>query len=173
MPHISDFLAKLIEWFSKPGRAAFAAFILSAFSLALSIYAWKSSQRTAKKQVALKAKFLEIEQVREADRQTRKRKANLVAELVAKPGKTMRDWLEITNTGEGEAREISVFLDNKPIRKHDAGCVIREEIDILGPKPSRFGYLLFLCDQLRPPFKLKITWSDDSGEPGSYESTLT
>ena len=71
-----------------------------------------------------------------------------------------------------EARDIDVVLDGNPVLEHPAVPRGQPEVRQVGCL-SGFNYLL------APPFKnpfprvAEITWSDDSGEPGSYRTTLT
>lgn len=99
-------------------------------------------------------------------------RACLVAQLVH--GKGNNDYrLRIENKSAIEARDITVLLDGKPILEHPAiPQGIGGEIRQVGPW-SYFQYLLAISFQTHPPFEVNITWTDDSGEPGSYRTTVT
>jgi len=99
-------------------------------------------------------------------------RACLVAQLVH--GKSNHDYrLRIENKSAIEARDITVLLDGKPILEHPAVPQgIGGEIRQVGPW-SYFQYVLAISFQTHPPFEVNITWTDDSGEPGSYRTTIT
>ncbi|NIA15989.1 MAG: hypothetical protein GWP08_18145 [Nitrospiraceae bacterium] len=132
-------------------------------------------------------RIVEIEEAREKDRSLAKKKALLVASLIREQtgqvrrhsAPRTRDLLRIENRGDGSAHNIVVIVDNKPVLKHPAightsvRHVNPEEITKIGPQPSQFQYLLALSRECVPPFDVRITWDDDSGEPGEYETVVS
>lgn len=101
-------------------------------------------------------------------------KARLIAKFVREPGlKSPRNLLRIENQGSSEARDVRVILNDKPLLEH--GRVLtnqQEEIQLIGPK-SHIDYLMALDFGFSPPFKVSLTWIDDSGEQGSYRTIVT
>ena len=155
-------MINLIDWFGSPSNAAFAASILSVISIGIAGIAIYTSWRTKKRQV-------EIEEIRERDRQKEMRKADLVARLKDDNG---RDLLVIENKGPAEAREIAILLNGKPLSEYQGFVRDQTEIRKVGPYSS-FHYLMALCFGMEISFEITITWNDDSGEPGLYQTTLT
>lgn len=151
-----------IGWFDNPAHAAFAAFAISSISLLVAIVAMVKSRRTQNR-------LLEIEEIRERDRQKEMRKANLTAELVEE---NKRILLRISNKGPADACEIKVRLNNEPLFKSPLLMYGQSECSQLGPS-SNFDYILMLIPGTCIQHKVTITWSDDSGKPGSYKTTLT
>lgn len=77
-------------------------------------------------------------------------------------------YLVIKNTGQAAARNIDVELDGRPWLEHKAmpeGGMT--EHPTLGP-----GAEIKLILYRKPPNHIALTWNDDSGEPGKYDSTL-
>ena len=156
----------LLEWFRDPAHTAFAAFALSLIAIVVSITAWITSWRTQKRHLA-------IEEARDRDRVTQRRKANLTAQLLKEPRPGHPAFfLEVRNDGPAEARDISVTLDDQPFLEHPVSPDNLEAIHQLG-SAAHFRYPLVVAMGQAGPYKLHITWSDDSGEAGSYLTTLT
>ena len=155
-------MISLVNWFTNNGNAAFAAFFISSISVFVAAAAMFTSWKTQKRQV-------EIEEIREKDRQKEMRKANLVARLVDDDG---RDLLVIENKGPAEAREIVVSLNDKPLSEYEGFVGGQHEIHKVGPYSS-FHYLMVLTMGMDISFKIAIAWTDDSGETGIYQTTLT
>jgi len=123
-----------------------------------------------KQQVALHERLTQIEQSREQARLMQSLQAALRAELRKSPGGTWR--LFVINTGQGEARDVAIMLDGKPLLEHDAVPRGEEEAKTIGPE-SEISYCMALAFSCHPPFEFEATWSDDSGEPGHYETTVS
>lgn len=154
----------LADWFGNPGNSAFAAFIISLLSIFIAAGAMFTSWRTQKRQV-------EIEEAREKDRLKEMRKADLMARL-AKDG---RDLLIIENKGSAEAREISIKLNGRSLSEFPVFMRNQPEIRRVGPYSS-FHYQMAFCgglEQMVYTPEITINWTDDSGEPGAYQTTLT
>ena len=131
-----------------------------------------------RRQHGLQARMVALEEAREKDRLLEQTKARLTAQLESevlaqrRHESPRRHFLRIENKGLSEARDIDVVLDGNPVLEHPAVPRGQPEVRQVGSL-SGFNYLL------APPFKnpfprvAEITWSDDSGEPGSYRTTLT
>lgn len=150
------------NWFSSPGNAAFAAFFISMISVLIAAAAMYTSWKTQKRQV-------EIEEIRERDRQKEMRKANLMARLVDDDG---RKLLVVENKGAAEAREIVIVLNGRTLSEYQGFVRQQPEIQRVGPYSS-FHYLMVLTMGMDLSFEISITWVDDSGEEGSYSTILT
>lgn len=160
----------LIDWFADPGRSSLANWLVSLVALFLAagslVIGWNGQRR----QNELQARLLEIEQGRERERQRTARKAVLRAELVREP--VNRERLRIYNDGEAEAHDVKVRLDGMPILEHRCMPSGQTEVSRIGPR-SYAQYLAVLTMGNMPPWDIAITWTDDSGEPGLYRTTLT
>ena len=145
--------------------------VVSAGALAVAVWTHRRQHRLQERMVAL-------EDAREKDRIVAMGKALLTAHVVSeviahrRTGSALRHFLRIDNKGPAEARDIKVLLDGKPIMEHPAVVQRQEEVLQIGPK-SHFDYLLALSLQANAPRQAEMSWSDDSGEPGSYRTTLT
>ena len=151
-----------IDWFNNSGNAAFAAFFISLISVFVAATAMYTSWKTQKRQV-------EIEEIREKDRQKEMRKADLVARLVDDDGRRL---LVIENKGPAEAREIVILLNDRTLSEYQGFVRQQPEIRRVGPYSS-FHYLMVLTMGMDLSFEITITWTDDSGENGRYSTTLT
>lgn len=145
----------LIDWFSSFSN------ILSLISILIAIAAMYTSWKTQKR-------LVEIEEAREMDRQREMHKADLVAQS-ERSDKTA--FLVITNRGPAEAQEISVLINGKPLKEFRA-FVDDREIRRVGPHNS-IRYRLVFTANMDLSFEVTINWSDDSGEQGIYQTTLT
>ncbi len=130
----------------------------------------KRSAKVQEEQVEMQKRITQIEEAREQDRVIQSRKAYLKAELRKNERGSYR--LVIKNSGQGTARNVKATLDGKPILEHPAINPSQQEITLIGPY-SEISYIARITFGCRPPFKFKVTWEDDSGEPGEYETTLT
>jgi hypothetical protein len=155
-------MTNFIDWLGNPGNASFATSVLSLISIVVASIAMYTSWRTQKR-------LVEIEEVRERDRQKEMRKADLAARL---KDDDSRDLLVIENKGPAEAREIVILLNGKPLSEYEGFVGDQKEIRKVGPYSS-FHYLMVLCCGMELSFEITITWKDDSGEPGLYQTTLT
>ena len=146
----------LIDWFSNPGN------LIAVISLIMSAIAIYTAWITQKRQV-------EIEEIREKDRQKDMRKANLVARLKNDDGRRL---LVIENKGPSEARDITILLNGRPLSEYQGFVQQKEEIRSVGAFSS-FHYLMVLVMGMDLSFEIAITWVDDSEETGHYNTTLT
>ena len=144
------------------------------------------SLKLQEKQIKMQKRITQIEESRERDRVIQSRKANLRAELQKRrltadyidkfhirPHDRRYDYcLTIINDGPKTARNVKAMLDGKPIMDHPAIASSQQEIGTIGPG-LEISYIAAITNDCSPPFKFKVTWEDDSGEPGEYETTLT
>ena len=147
------------------------AVVVSALATGISGLAWYNNRKT-------QTRLVKIEEAREEDRIYQSKKARLVAHIHKevenqRMHNTMwKNMLRIENKGLCEARDIKLALDDKPVMEHRAILKSQSEVTQIGPQ-SHFDYPLILTLATVPPSKAEITWTDDSGEPGSYKTTLT
>jgi len=158
---ISDFISILVPLLS---------IVVSLLSACFSFHANKNSLALQKEQTEMQKRITQIEEAREQDRAIQSRKANLKAEL--RKDERNSYHLVIKNSGQGTARNVKATLDGKLISGHPAIASGQEEIESIGPG-SKISYIASITFDCSPPFKFKVTWEDDSGEPGEYETTLT
>lgn len=163
---ISDFISILVPLLS---------IVVSLLSACFSFHANKNSLALQKEQTEMQKRITQIEEAREQDRAIQSRKANLKAELRKDERNNYR--LVIKNSGQGTARNVKATLDGKPISEHPAILFdkeTKEDALIIGPH-SGISYIICITKDpgTSPPFEFKVTWEDDSGEPGEYETTLT
>lgn len=143
------------EWFGAPGNSAFASFLVACVALALSV-------------------FNTVRQVR-SDRRARAktRKAILSAKLARELGsRHIADRLRISNDGASEARNLVVIMDDLPLQDHPAFPEGQSLVSTVPPMGD-ISYVLAISHDSAPPFKVRLTWSDDSKEPGSVETVIT
>ncbi|HOD82971.1 MAG TPA: hypothetical protein PKG77_16245 [Phycisphaerae bacterium] len=156
---------------------AIASACVAALALAQS---WSASRKAAeatreandliKQQVALQDRLTQIEQSREHAKLIQSLRATIRAVL----RKTDRgSWrLFVLNTGQGTARNVTLMLDGKPLLEHDAVPRGEQEARTIGPD-SDVSYCMAISSGCHPPFELEATWDDDSGQQGTYGTTLT
>ena len=166
-------MSTIAEWFSNPGLAAFAHWAVAGLALIISVIALLISRRAQRQQGVLQQQLLEIEQARDRSRQLEACKARLRAEIITVSlGMERQHRLEIRNDGEVEAREIKAWLEDIPIVNHPR--ILREATEITEIGPSSLArYILVKSFQNGPPWRFRVTWQDDSGTPGEYQTTLT
>ena len=160
---------EFVEWFRRADKTAIAAFVLSLGACIGSFVAWRKSHNVHKRQV-------EIEEKRERDRLIEKKKAKLVAEIVREAEVRGRHAgtahrLRITNKGQAEARDIKLTLDGKLMHEHPAILSGVQEVHLLGPGSSA-KFPLAITSSRHLPSQVEANWTDDSGEPGHYRTTL-
>ncbi len=144
------------------------AAVISAIAIGVSVWTHNRNHK-------LQIRIVALEEAREKDRLAEKQKANLTAKITKEElrrSSTSRiHWqyhLVVENKGLSEARDIRIWLDGKQVSDHPAFVKGQEEIFIVGPQ-SQFRYHI-----VAPfPSGVAIAWADDSGETGSYRSSLT
>ncbi len=165
---VSDLIAILVSLLSK--FVSLLSELVSLLSACFSFHANKNSLTLQKEQTEMQKRITQIEEAREQNRVIQSRKANLKAEL--QKVKRNSYHLVIENSGQGTARNVKATLDGKPISDHPAIASGQKEIRLIGPG-SKISYIASITFECSPPFEFKVTWEDDSGEPGKYETTLT
>ena len=166
-------MTPLLDWFDDSGNAALAALVVSAVSVVVAVISLRKSSKTQRR-------FLEIEESRERDRVVSTKRANLVAEMVKEPadlgdrdgGIFTNSYLRIENKGQAEGRAIEVLLDGVCAFEHPVMLKGQHRVNSIGPLSS-FRYTITPSISSPPPEKITLSWTDDSGTPGRYESTLT
>ncbi|MGH9428066.1 MAG: hypothetical protein ACRD2L_17425 [Terriglobia bacterium] len=159
-------MSGILQWFLDSGHANLVTYALSVVAIAVSVFAWITSWQTQKRLVV-------IEEARERDRLKHASKAKLRAELVREPGsRRMRELLRVYNDGEVEARNVAIKLAGKPLLEHPAVPGGTTEIKKVGPR-SQIQYVIAVTLDNAPPWEFELTWTDDSGQEGSYRTTLT
>lgn len=149
-----------MNWLNEPGN------VLSLIAIVVSVAAWITSWKTQKRLVV-------IEESRDRDRLKQTRKARIRVELAREHGEArVPERLRIYNDGESDARDLTIKLAGKPVHEHPAVIVTGSEISQVGPR-SYVQYMVALTHANFPPWDIEVTWSDDSGEPGFYKSTIT
>ena len=136
-----------------------ASLIISAISVLVAILAWRKSS-------SVQVRLLEIEEEREQDRKTAGTQALLRARLSR--GRRPRK-LFIKNKNRAQARNVEVLVDDKSVGSHPAVKRNQTERHTIGPTAEVVYHLKREEDR---PKRIRITWVDDSGEPGLFESDL-
>jgi archaellum component FlaF (FlaF/FlaG flagellin family) len=119
-----------------------------------------------------------INKTQEDDRQRKKLKAILSATLIHKylSAKESNLYLKVRNSGEGKARAIS-FLINDEVASSDSRLILSQSdlarFNELEPNTDFHSRKIIICGGGNMEFHVKLTWSDDSGEPGIFDQTLT
>ena len=155
-----------LETFRDSGYAAFTALALSAIAIVLSLISLLSSRRSNRR-------LIQIEEARDNAAQTASDSAVLRGHLVRAPsanGRSTNTALIIDNTGDGTARDIVMLLDAVPAAKHGA-FMSGNDFDLLGPQSSK-RCSLAITSHSPTPTRIEISWTDDTGERKTYESTL-
>lgn len=144
--------------------------VIALIAVVIAALALYSSWRTGKQSNDLQRRLVQIEQSREHAQIKQSLQAVLRAGLRNYGPESRR--LFIRNSGQGTARNVKVTLDGKSIPEHPAVARDKQEASLIGPD-SEISYLLPLTYDRLPPIKFSVTWDDDSGEPGQYNTILT
>jgi hypothetical protein len=110
-----------------------------------------------------------IESSAEEEAGHRVQKARLTAALVQDGS---AHCLLITNSSDALATSVRVKVDDVPLLEHPTIPRGTQEVGEVGPRSS-IRYLMALTFQQHPPFKIEITWEDESGELGHYLTNVT
>jgi len=140
-----------------------AAIIVSLLALVVSIWAKFSEQKTANR-------LREIEESRERDR----KKAYLWAyvEFVHIDPNRKFPHLIIENTGNASARNVDLQVNSKTREKWTEIRKLPVDVTVIAPK-SFVRYFIKTHQMHMPELNICLTWTDDSGEPGVWEQTVT
>ena len=151
------------------------AVIVSEVALVLGARANRKANRTAREANEIQGRLLAIEEERESQKARQCKRANLILSLERSLGSSgSTNWrLRLENTGDAEARNVGVTLNEQPIQDINyVGKIAGQETIILGPHNS-CGWPLAVCSGFTPPWNAVVTWEDESGQPGQYRTTLT
>ncbi|HEY9161714.1 MAG TPA: hypothetical protein VIS94_11575 [Desulfomonilia bacterium] len=151
--------AQLItDWLTSPwlGNA------IAIGALIIAIIALFKTKKTEYRMVA-------IEEAREQDRIREKVSASLIANIT-NDGK--RTQVHIENRGQATAREIKVHFDGAPFKEHKLVPEGVNGVGDIGPG-SNTSILIAPTMGNADPFKIEITWIDDSGQAGQFSGMLS
>ena len=114
-------------------------------------------------QVKLQRRLLQLEGAREvaATLASSGRRAALTAALLLPP-ESRRTVLRIANHGPGEARDVLVTLDGKPLSEHRS-VWHQEPIEEIAPGGHVDVAMVLTKVTPAPPFEVALTWTDDGG----------
>lgn len=145
--------------------------ILPILALLVSIWAAWNSRRTAKEQTVVQQRLLALETSRERDRLLDSRRARLRAEIVKRPEEYI---FAIRNEGNGQARAIRALVDGKAIGDHDTILNLgrKQAVHTLGPG-AEARYLAAITFGSPMVYNVELSWEDDTGEPGRWQSQVT
>ncbi|MEA2064489.1 MAG: hypothetical protein U9P14_12370 [Gemmatimonadota bacterium] len=152
-------MKEILQWLCE-NSLSLITISISLIALFVSIWAFRKSHKTERR-------MLEIEERREEDRIRESGKAKINARLFAYN-------LEIENNGEAEARDVCVTIDGKSLLEHPAIPDNEKEISLI-PAEGFIQYHFASVMGMTGPFKVVITWHDDSGgtQPRSFKAYLT
>lgn len=147
----------------RQGVMSFVTFLVALSAAGASAWAAYTAWRFGKDMSAM-------EQSRERDRREAAQSAGLVTTLehLRQPGCYA---LHVENNGASEARNIEITLNGRPLSKFPKIYPDPEANYTIGPG-STLDFRWKTSAELSPPFAAKIKWSDDSGKPGLYKTTL-
>ena len=129
--------------------------------------AWAVS--SARKDRLVQKRLLSLENFRERDRLESSRRAVISAR--AEPdGSCTR--LFIDNDGFSSARAIEVLVNGHSLRS-DRLLARGERVPQMIASKAGSSVLLLTLESTPPSVRLVVTWEDDSGSPGRWETDLT
>lgn len=141
-----------------PAYIAFAFLVVGVLTLLVYIGMWYNNSKTNR-----------IEEERDRKVENLNKKAFLSAQIIPNPNQQSSSLLKICNRGESVARAIKITLDGQDLRSHPTYPSNQPVRDMLGPM-SEIRYVLAPNLQNPNPSSIQIKWTDDSDEPGLYES---
>lgn len=146
----------------------------SGVAVIVSIVALWLGGRANRRANEIQEQLLNIEQSRENEKARQGRRAVLV---IGFKGDTISSGysgrtLTLENRGEGEARNVTVTIDDQPIQGYARILTgPKEEQMTVGPHCSCIWTLLSTLGTADPS-EAVVNWQDDSGEPGYLKTTL-
>ncbi|MEQ6360493.1 hypothetical protein V7D15_12520 [Thermoanaerobacter thermohydrosulfuricus] len=152
---------------------------ISIASLILSVIAIYWSNKLQKQSNDLQERIVRIEEEREYERKVKSRQANLRAELRKEE---MGYKLYLINSGEAEARNISIKINGKPLKyslDHDALKPEQGGASVYGLIPqhispsSELGYFIWVSPECYPNFEIELKWDDDYQKDRIRKDVLT
>lgn len=105
----------------------------------------------------------------ERDRRSEEKSAFLVCQFYSNG---TRRVLRIVNKGKGEARNIRVLLDNKPITEHPCWFSKQSEITTISGQ-NHADYFVYLSRLKGIPNIAEVYWDDDIKKNNMKKSSLT
>ena len=148
----------------------YISLVISVIAVAVAIYFGIKTHHLGKENADLQRRLVKIEEAKEYERKKATSKAKLQAAIVDYGQRNYR--LVIENTGDCEARNVQLKMDDEPFDEHQAAVSGDSTISHIGPY-SQATRLLALKMGCAPPFECEISWEDDSNEAGHYQTTLT
>jgi len=144
-----------------------AAIVISAIALVSQIFSNRKTNATQakvaslqKEQLALQERMVDQDERREIE----SKKANITASITSKRTKVYQLFLKNLSRSI-EARNIQCLFDGVPASSTDSP----ETPKILKLLPGKEIRTTYAFPGGEPPRTIKVTWEDDSGEPGFYE----
>lgn len=126
-----------------------------------------------KLQIDIAKQQLVIIENQEQERSREKRKANLVARIEPKEGQnSVQHFIVIKNDGPADARNITLFLDGRPISKHRNIRSSLKEIVQQISVGSNVSYRLIMRGGDSGILNLEMKWEDDSNEVRRAQTVL-
>ena len=163
------------EWIT--ALAAIAALIVAIIIAWRQISIQREQTEIARTQTEISRQQLEILNYQEQERRIEKSKAELRPELLENLSSTsvFKYLLRIKNEGKARARNIKILIDEKPAHEYIAFLKSLKEEDIAQTLECGMAWehpMISSVDK-KPKFKIKLIWSDDSGEPRSLEMMIS
>lgn len=143
---------------------------ISGIALLVAIISFWKSDRAQYEANSAQRRLVEIEERREQDRLIRNRQAELTASISNADKGSLK--IHIRNSGETEARNIQILLDEIPLLEHPAAPKGQSLPNVIGPN-SEISFYLALAFGSPTPSGVMIAWDDDSGARRLYRTTLT
>jgi hypothetical protein len=140
--------------------------IFSGVAIFVAIKAMRLSDKTSRRMV-------EIEEARDHQANKEGVKASLSAEMT-NPVQHVY-YISIRNRGPANGRDIKVFFDGKPASEYPAADPVAEEkFRLLAPGAIiRYELVPAMGPGYPLPDRVRIEWSDDSGEHREWESDIS
>ncbi len=157
-----------------------ATTVISVIALLVSfvsvVLAWRTSGHQHQLQLRdtdLQERLVALETAREKDRLRASRSAQVTASIVREHVRASRTdyWLRIANEGRAAAGNIRVLLDEKPALEHELTLSGEDEITTLGPGADARYHLAVTMGSPRVVL-VRVSWDDESGDPGLWISQL-
>ncbi len=139
----------------------------------------KRSASAAERANSIQTDILKIEESRQAEAAAESRRAALTAGILEKDAfhfdePTKELYLVIRNTGASCARDIEVLVDDCPLNDYREFPTKIPSDAHIGPQGDlELVFWLTASGKLKCPFRVALSWSDDSGQRNSWSSTLS
>jgi hypothetical protein len=143
------------------------ALVISGLALLASIWSVVETRRASNRDLKLQERMLRLESGRELERRIAGLKAQLVAFVDVSGNR-----LYLRNHGQATAQNIEVMLDGLPLGEHQLATRSERYPDTLGAA-AEAGVRLLRYDGRQDTIRVALTWRDESGERGQWESDLS